>query len=102
MLSFGIDASLALRIASSSAGLPTGSPPPSRAATVIARVSFEKCAPRRESTIAFLCWMLPPFECPDIPQSLRIGAAPTPRHRTAVDGRDALSGDFQGVRYALA
>ena len=41
MLSFGIEASLALRIARSSAGLPTGSPPPSRAATVIARVSFE-------------------------------------------------------------
>jgi hypothetical protein len=33
--------------------LPTGSPPPSRAATVIARVSFENWAPRRESTIAF-------------------------------------------------
>jgi len=45
----------ALRIASPSAGLPTGSPPPSRAATMIARVSLEKCLPRRESTIAFLC-----------------------------------------------
>src|ERR1700689_2993822 len=67
MLSFGIDASLALRIARSSAGLPTGSPPPSRAATVIARVSFEKAAPRRESTIAFLCLMLAHLECPDTP-----------------------------------
>ena len=45
MLSFGIEASLALRIASSSAGLPTGSPPPSRAATVMARASLENCAP---------------------------------------------------------
>src|SRR3954471_7689498 len=66
MLSLGMDASLALRIASSNAGLPTGSPPPSRAATMIARVSLEDCLPRLESTIAFLCLMLAHLECPDI------------------------------------
>src|SRR6185312_14037719 len=66
MLSFGIDASRALRIASSSGGFPVGSPPPSRAATMIARVSFEKALPRRESTIAFLCLMLAHLECPDM------------------------------------
>src|SRR5437762_14198735 len=66
MLSLGIDASLALRTAFSSAALPLGSPPPSRAATMIARASLEKCAPRRESTTAFLCLMLAHFECPDI------------------------------------
>ena len=66
MLSFGIDASLALRIAFSSAALPSGSPPPSRAATVIARASLVNCAPRRESTIAFLCLMLDHLECPDM------------------------------------
>src|ERR1700751_3659996 len=66
MLSFGIDASFALRIAFSSGAFAAGSPPPSRAATMIARASFEKCAPRRESTTAFLCLMLAHFECPDI------------------------------------
>src|SRR6202043_1657243 len=75
MLSFGIDASLALRTAFSSGALASGSPPPSRAATVIARVSLENCAPLRESTTAFLCLMLDHFECPDINESLRIGRA---------------------------
>src|SRR5947209_4463433 len=76
MLSFGIEASRALRIARSSAGFPSGSPPPSRAATVIARVSFENWAPRRESTIAFLCLMLDHLECPDMHASLRKGGGP--------------------------
>ena len=55
MLSFGIEASLAFWIASASDGLPSGSPPPSRAATVIARVSLVKRAPRLASTAFFLC-----------------------------------------------
>ena len=55
MLSFGIEASRAFWIASASAGLPSGSPPPSRAATVIARVSLVKRAPRLASTAFFLC-----------------------------------------------
>ncbi len=55
MLSFGIDASLAFCTASASAGFPSGSPPPSRAATVIARVSFVNSAPRLASTAFFLC-----------------------------------------------
>src|SRR5437868_5902089 len=82
MLSFGIDASLALRTAFSSAAFASGSPPPSRAATVIARVSLENCAPRRESTTAFLCLMLDHFECPDINESLR-SAAPRPRSESS-------------------
>ena len=55
MLSLGIEASLAFWTASASAGLPSRSPPPSFAATVIARASLVKSLPRRESTIAFLC-----------------------------------------------
>ena len=55
MLSFGIEASLAFWIASASEGLPVGSPPPSRAATWIARVSLVKRAPRLASTAFFLC-----------------------------------------------
>src|SRR5205085_2712301 len=87
----GIEASLALRTAFSSAALAAGSPPPSRAATMIARVSLENCAPRRESTTAFLCLMLAHLECPDIAASLRIvgiglisRAPPGPRHLQGV------------------
>src|SRR6478672_9489922 len=72
MLSLGIEASLALRTAFSSVALAEGSPPPSRAATMIARASLENCAPRRESTTAFLCLMLAHLECPDMRSSLRI------------------------------
>src|SRR5215468_11165539 len=64
MLSLGIEASLAFCIASASAGLPSGSPPPSFAANVIARASFVKSLPRRASTIAFLCLIPAHLECP--------------------------------------
>src|SRR5918993_5983068 len=66
MLSLGIDASLAFCTASASAGLPSTSPPPSFAATVIARASFVNSLPRRASTIAFLCLIPAHFECPAI------------------------------------
>src|ERR1051325_11659304 len=79
MLSFGIEASLAFEMASASAGLPSGSPPPSFAATVIARVSFVKSLPRRASTIAFLCLIPAHFECPAMALSLE------PLHLRAAD-----------------
>src|SRR5436190_13826503 len=66
MLSLGIEASLAFWTARASAGLPSTSPPPSRAATVIARASLVNSLPLRESTIAFLCLIEAHFECPDI------------------------------------
>src|SRR5271156_2312551 len=66
MLSFGIDASRAFWIASASPALPSGSPPPSLAATVIARANLVKCWPRRASTTAFLCLIEAHFECPDM------------------------------------
>src|ERR1700683_5744561 len=72
MLSLGIEASLALWTAVASAALASGSPPPSRAATVIARASLVNWAPRRESTIAFLCLMLAHLECPDITRKHRM------------------------------
>src|SRR5690242_11126712 len=53
-------------MASWSAGLPSGSPPPSLAATVIARASLVKSLPRRASTIAFLCLIPAHLECPAI------------------------------------
>src|SRR5215203_2194051 len=64
MLSLGIEASLAFWMARPSAGLPSGSPPPSFAATVIARASFVNSLPRRASTIAFLCLIPAHLECP--------------------------------------
>src|SRR4029078_3291986 len=70
MLSLGIEASLAFATASASAGLPSGSPPPSLAATVIARVSFVKSFPRRASTIGFLCLIPAHLECPAMDLSL--------------------------------
>src|SRR6476646_10889050 len=75
MLSFGIEASRAFWTASASDVFPSGSPPPSRAATVIARASFVKCWPRRASTTAFLCLIECHLECPDIPHESRTRGA---------------------------
>src|SRR3954452_18467657 len=77
MLSLGIEASLAFWMANCSDGLPSGSPPPSLAATVIARASLVKSLPRRASTIAFLCLIPAHLECPAIARSLRAPPAPT-------------------------
>src|SRR3954463_2474462 len=64
MLSLGIEASLASGPARPRAALPTMPPPPSLAATVIARASLVKSLPRRESTIAFLCLIPAHLLCP--------------------------------------
>src|SRR5919201_3070211 len=66
MLSFGIDASRAFSIAFCRARLPPGSGPPSRAATMIARESFEKSLPRFASAAPFLCLIDDHLLCPDI------------------------------------
>src|SRR5215208_3660260 len=71
MLSFGIEASLAFWIASASAGFPSGSPPPSRAATVIARDSLVKSWPRFASTAFFLCLIDAHFEWPAMAEPYR-------------------------------
>src|SRR6266540_1832789 len=65
MLSFGIDASRAFSMAFWSARLPIGSGPPSRAATMIARDSFENSLPRRASAAPFLCLIEDHLLCPD-------------------------------------
>src|SRR3954468_19256853 len=70
MLSLGIEASLAFWTARASAGLPSTSPPPSRAATVIARASLVKSLPLRASTIAFLCLLEAHLEGPAMGPSL--------------------------------
>src|SRR6201997_4743958 len=65
MLSFGIDAARAFSIAFWSARFPPGSGPPSLAATMIARVSFEKSLPRFASAAPFLCLIDDHLLCPD-------------------------------------
>src|SRR6185437_15883641 len=79
MLSLGIDASRAFWMARASAEFPVGSPPPSRAATEIARASLVKCWPRRASTTAFLCLIEAHFECPDMAAQSLVRVCGNPR-----------------------
>src|SRR2546429_9988666 len=65
MLSFGIEYDFAFSIAFCSARLFAGSPPPSLAATMIARESFEKSLPRFASAAPFLCLIDDHLLCPD-------------------------------------
>src|SRR3712207_4841386 len=66
MLSFGIETARAFSIAFWSARFAAGSGPPSRAATMIARDSFEKSLPRLASAAPFLCLIDDHLLCPDI------------------------------------
>src|SRR3954465_8050628 len=65
MLSFGIELSRAFWVAVARVALASGSGPPSRAATMIARESLEKSLPRFASAAPFLCLMLDHLLCPD-------------------------------------
>src|SRR5689334_4719231 len=65
MLSFGMEYDRAFSIAFCSARFADGSPPPSFAATMIARVSFEKSLPRFASAAPFLCLIVDHLLCPD-------------------------------------
>src|SRR5215217_4716883 len=87
MLSFGIEASFAFWTAFPSDAFVSGSPPPSFAATVMARASFVKAAPRLASTIAFLCLIPAHLECPAMGRESRAGGC-----------RDAGSGERLRVR----
>src|SRR5436190_14136557 len=66
MLSFGIEYERAFSIAFWSARFAAGSGPPSRAATMIARASFEKSLPRFASAAPFLCLIELHLLCPDM------------------------------------
>src|SRR5262245_16961156 len=66
MLSFGMEYERAFSIAFASARLAAGSGPPSRAATISARESFEKSWPRFLSAAPFLCLIELHLLCPDI------------------------------------
>src|SRR5215213_536443 len=94
MLSLGMRASLAFCTASASEGLPATSPPPSRAATWIARVSLVKAAPRLASTAFFLCLIDAHLEWPDMVSSL--GARPTPVLGLSIRRQNGRQGAGQG------
>src|SRR5262245_46397435 len=66
MLSFGIETARAFSMAFCSEMLASGSPPPSFAATMIARDSLEKRMPRFLSAAPFLCLIVDHLECPDM------------------------------------
>src|SRR5919198_1372934 len=66
MFSFGIEYERAFSTALASARFAAGSAPPSRAATMIARESFEKSLPRLASAAPFLCLIELHLLCPDI------------------------------------
>src|SRR2546421_5832159 len=59
-------APLASEMALRSRALPSGSPPPVRAATEISLISLVKSLPRLASRAPFLCLIVCHFECPDI------------------------------------
>src|SRR6187551_1976492 len=65
MLSFGIEYERAFSIAFWRARFDPGSEPPSFAATMIARDSFEKSLPRFASAAPFLCLIDDHLLCPD-------------------------------------
>src|SRR5690349_4574237 len=65
MLSFGTEYERAFSTAFCRARFAAGSAPPSRAATMIARVSFEKSLPRFASAAPFLCLIDDHLLCPD-------------------------------------
>src|SRR5690242_18523684 len=67
MLSLGTELFLAFWMASNSVGLPSGSPPPVRAATSMFLISFANILPRRASMTAFLCLVVAHLECPLMP-----------------------------------
>src|SRR5213593_4107617 len=66
MLSAGMFTERAFSIARRRRKLPSGSPPPARAAIVISRATFVKTAPRFWSFAPFWRLICDHFECPDI------------------------------------
>ena len=78
MLSFGIEYERAFSIAFWSARLAVGSPPPSRAATMIARASFENSLPRLSSAAPFLCLIDDHLLCPDTVRFVATGGSRPP------------------------
>src|SRR5437870_8309442 len=89
MLSFGIEYERAFSIAFWRARFPPGSAPPSFAATMIARESFEKSLPRLASAAPFLCLIDDHLLCPDTTHLLEEELVqPGVLGQLGVEGRD--------------
>src|SRR3954452_11256297 len=72
MLSIGTEFLRAFWIASYSVGLPSGSPPPVRAATSMFLISLANSLPRLASMTAFLCLVVAHLEWPLIVSALAL------------------------------
>src|SRR4051812_370262 len=79
MLSLGTELFLAFWMASYSVGLPSGSPPPVRAATSMFLISLANILPRRASMTAFLCFVVAHLEWPLIGVAVLSQLLPTRR-----------------------
>src|SRR3954454_18523702 len=89
MLSLGTDDFLAFWIASYSVGLPSGSPPPVRAATSMFLISLANTLLRLASTTAFLCLVVahlewPLIDAPSFPAAVSLSSPHHP-HEELVD-----------------
>src|SRR5262245_800511 len=71
MLSLGMDTARALSMAYRSFKFIVGSPPPWRAAMMMARLSLLHSLPRLASMAPFLCLIVAQCECPDMASPLR-------------------------------
>src|SRR6187200_3344024 len=94
MLSLGMFAPRALSIARRSEKLVLASPPPSRAATVMARASLVNSAARFLSAAPFLCLIVDHFECPDMPLASS-PATPAVRRRMIAQPRRSAAGGLR-------
>src|SRR5689334_6436287 len=94
MLSLGTELFLAFWMASYSVGLPSGSPPPVRAATSIFLISLANILPRRASMTAFLCLVVAHLEWPLMMSSL------VHRSPRFYRGATAQSGGVGGASHA--
>src|SRR5689334_8526983 len=90
MLSLGMLTWRALSMAYRSLRFIEGSPPPWRAAMMIARLSLLQSLPRLASMAPFLCLMVAQWECPDMaPPSVLVALWPGAAHARA-HGRHGL------------
>src|SRR3954452_17329100 len=94
MLSIGTEFLRAFWMASYSVGLPSGSPPPVRAATSMFLISLANSLPRLASMTAFLCFVVahllwPLIACPPTgsPARSRRTAGGPGGHHSPLDGR---------------
>src|SRR5580658_8280692 len=88
MLSAGMFSALAAAMAERRRGLPSGSPPPERAAMVISLMMRVKILPRLASRAPFLCLIVAHLEWPDINEPLALKELTGPSsqtHRTRPD-----------------